>query len=153
MGDSEIEKLLYKYNRIYKENNDLYRGVAKALGVSDSVFWILYSLREQSRGATQSEICNMLYEPKQTVNSTLKKMEAEGYITMASHPDRRRKLLVLTQKGEELAEKTADKVLALECSALKEMSEADRQAFLRLFQTYTEILKEKISSITSPSSP
>ena len=153
MGDSEIEKLLYKYNRIYKENNDLYRGVAKALGVSDSVFWILYSLREQSRGATQSEICNMLYEPKQTVNSALKKMEAEGYITMASHPDRRRKLLVLTQKGEELAEKTADQVLALECSALKEMSEADRQAFLRLFQTYTEILKEKISSITSPSSP
>ena len=153
MGDSEIEKLLYKYNRIYKENNDLYRGVAKALGVSDSVFWILYSLREQSRGATQSEICNMLYEPKQTVNSALQKMEAEGYITMASHPDRRRKLLVLTQKGEELAEKTADKVLALECSALKEMSEADRQAFLRLFQTYTEILKEKISSITSPSSP
>lgn len=153
MGDSEIEKLLYKYNRIYKENNDLYRGVAKALGVSDSVFWILYSLREQSRGATQSEICNMLYEPKQTVNSALKKMEAEGYITMASHPDRRRKLLVLTQKGEELAEKTADKVLALECSALKEMSEADRQAFLRLFQTYTEILKEKISSITSPSPP
>lgn len=153
MGDSEIEKLLYKYNRIYKENNDLYRGVAKALGVSDSVFWILYSLREQSRGATQSEICNMLYEPKQTVNSALKKMEAEGYITMASHPDRRRKLLVLTQKGEELAEKTAGKVLALECSALKEMSEADRQAFLRLFQTHTEILKEKISSITSPSSP
>lgn len=153
MGDSEIEKLLYKYNRIYKENNDLYRGVAKALGVSDSVFWILYSLREQSRGATQSEICNMLYEPKQTVNSALKKMEAEGYITMASHPDRRRKLLVLTQKGEELAEKTADKVLALECSALREMSEADRQAFLRLFQTYTEILKEKISSITSPSPP
>ena len=153
MGDSEIEKLLYKYNRIYKENNDLYRGVAKALGVSDSVFWILYSLREQSRGATQSEICNMLYEPKQTVNSALKKMEAEGYITMASHPDRRRKLLVLTQKGEEPAEKTADKVLALECSALREMSEADRQAFLRLFQTYTEILKEKISSITSPSPP
>ncbi|MCI9590163.1 MAG: winged helix DNA-binding protein [Lachnospiraceae bacterium] len=153
MGDSEIEKLLYKYNRIYKENNDLYRGVTKALGVSDSVFWILYSLREQSGGATQSEICNMLYEPKQTVNSALKKMEAEGYITMATHPDRRRKLLVLTQKGEELAEKTADKVLALECSALREMSEADRQAFLRLFQTYTEILKEKISSITSPSSP
>ena len=153
MGDSEIEKLLYKYNRIYKENNYLYRGVAKTLGVSDSVFWILYSLRERSGGATQSEICNMLYEPKQTVNSALKKMEAEGYITMASHPDRRRKLLVLTQKGEELAEKTADKVLALECSALREMSEADRQAFLRLFQTYTEILKEKISSITSPSSP
>lgn len=50
MGDSEIEKLLYKYNRIYKENNDLYRGVTKALGVSDSVFWILYSLREQSGG-------------------------------------------------------------------------------------------------------
>ena len=60
MGDSEIEKLLYKYNRIYKENNDLYRGVAKTLGVSDSVFWILYSLRERSGGATQSEICNML---------------------------------------------------------------------------------------------
>lgn len=50
MGDSEIEKLLYKYNRIYKENNDLYRGVAKTLGVSDSVFWILYSLRERSGG-------------------------------------------------------------------------------------------------------
>lgn len=55
MGDSEIEKLLYKYNRIYKENNDLYRGVAKALGVSDSVFWILYSLREQSGGPLKAK--------------------------------------------------------------------------------------------------
>ncbi len=150
MGDNEIEKLLYKYNRIYKENSDLYRGVAKALGISDSVFWILYSLREKGGEATQSEICSMLYEPKQTVNSALKKMESEGYIAMASHPDRRRKLLILTPKGEELTEKTADKVLTLECSAFREMSEADRQAFLRLFQTYTEILKRKISSIISP---
>lgn len=150
MGDSEIEKILYRYNRIHKENSDLYREAAKALGVSDSVFWILYSLRETDGGATQSEICNMMYEPKQTVNSALKKMESQGYITMTSHQDRRRKLLILTPKGEELAEKTADKVLALECSAFQEMPDADRQAFLNLFQTYTEILKRKIASITSP---
>lgn len=43
------------------------------MGLSDCTFWILYALRENNARLTQSEICNFFYQPKQTVNSALKK--------------------------------------------------------------------------------
>lgn len=142
--ERSIETILWEYNTIFKENNELYRGVAKALGLPDTAFWILYALRDSNGSATQREVCSMLYEPKQTVNSALKKLESEGYIELIPGTDRRSKLIKLTEKGMDLAGQTADKVIETEHRALYKMKEQDREEFLRLFRTYTENLKEEM---------
>ena len=36
---------LVEFNRICKENNEIYHGVTRALGLTDCAFWILYTLR------------------------------------------------------------------------------------------------------------
>lgn len=146
MKERTIETTLWEYNTIFKENNEMYRGVAKVLGLTDTALWILYALRDSRGTATQREVCNMLYEPKQTINSALKKMEAEGYIELIPGKDRRSKRIRLTEKGTALAGQTADKVIEAEHRALCRMEEQDREQLLRLFRTYTEKLKEEMEA-------
>ena len=40
-----MKKGLLEFNNIVKENDDIYRCAARSLGLSDSVFWILYTFR------------------------------------------------------------------------------------------------------------
>lgn len=145
--DSKVRKRLIEYNSIFKENDELYHEVAKTLGLSDCVFWILYSLREENKALTQSEICYALHQPKQTVNSALKKLEHSGYIVLEEMRDRRSKQVRLTKKGQELAERTADRVIALEQEALWEMTETEQEMFIRLFYKYTQLLKQSMKKI------
>lgn len=145
--ENKVGKRLIEYNSIFKENDELYHEVAKALGLSDCSFWILYSLREENRALTQSEICYALYQPKQTVNSALKKLERSGYIVLEEMKDRRSKQVHLTKKGRELAEQTVDQVIALEQEALSEMTETEQGMFIRLFYKYTQLLKRSMKNI------
>lgn len=82
---------LVEFNRICKENNEIYHGVTRALGLTDCAFWILYTLRESEGEYTQRDLCAVLCEPKQTVNSALKKLEQEGLLELRPMSDKRSK--------------------------------------------------------------
>ena len=71
-----------------------------------------------------------LLEPKQTVNSALKKLVAEGYLALSAGTDQRSKLVRLTPKGEQLARERVDRIPEAEAAALRAMSPDDRAAFL-----------------------
>jgi len=139
--NQNIEKNLIKYNNLIKENDELYRDIAKIFGLPDCAFWILYVLRENHKVLTQSEICNMLYQPKQTVNSSLKKLEYDGFIELTEMDDRRSKQVRLTEKGITLAKSTVDNVILAEYKALSGLTEEEQNNFILLFQKYTNLLK------------
>lgn len=146
---SEKEHLL-EYNRLYKENDELYRNAARELGLNDCAFWILYFLWENAEGAdglTQSDICSMIYTPKQTVNSSLKRLEEDGYLRLTEGSDRRSKLVGLTSRGKELAAETVDRVMEAELRAMGKLTEEEQTAFLGLFRKYTDLLKGEIRKI------
>lgn len=147
MDKNEVEKILVQYNSIIKECDGLYREIAKIYGLSDSVFWILYALREEKQEMTQSELCNTIYQPKQTVNSALKKMERDGYLELTARGDRRSKQICLTQTGIQLAEATVDYVISAEHRALSGLTEKERNTFITLFQKYTDLLRDSINRI------
>ena len=113
-----LSKKMLELNEIMKETDDLYRNLAKKFKMSDCMIWILYILREDDRSVTQSDICNMMYMPKQTVNSSLKKMEAEGYIELLNINDKRSKQVCLTEKGVDLANNTVDIIISKENKSL-----------------------------------
>ena len=90
-------------NMIEKEISDFYGRISSGSVFSDSALWILYFLRLTGKPLTQSEICTMMFQSKQTVNSTLKKLCDEGYIIFkSSEKDKKRKPIYLTEKGERL---------------------------------------------------
>lgn len=145
MSEYMMSKRLFEYNSIIMENDDIYRHVARKFGLSECTFWILYSLREDNTCLTQRKLCNMLSQPKQTVNSALKKLEADGYLELCLGEDRRSKQIRLTKKGEALATKTVDKVIALENRTFDIFTKEEQEQFLRLFRKYTDNLKIQLS--------
>ena len=82
MKNIGAEKQLSEYNHVYKENTAIYRDLSIRLGLNESTFWILYTLRIEEPPVTQSDMCAILAYPKQTVNSALKKLEQEGLLTL-----------------------------------------------------------------------
>ncbi len=143
------KEYLSKLNNIIKENDEIYRNVAKSLGLPDCAFWILYILREEGNITTQSEICSAIYLSKQTVNSAMKKLESDGYLQLLNTNDRRSKQVSLTPKGLALTEKTVDRVIARETDALSGMTLDEKETFLRLYRKYTDILNVSMKTLTA----
>ena len=138
---------LLKFNTIFKENDDIYHRMADQFGLSDSAFWILYTLRESAIPITQKQLCESIYMSKQTINSALKSLERNGFITLATGKDRRRKFLVLTDSGQELTSQTVDRVIEQEQLAIASMGQESMEQFLSLFRTYTNALKQQFQTI------
>lgn len=136
------DKYLWLLNHRLKENDDWYQQAAKLLGLSDSTFWILYMLYDYPDGITQSEICSMSCFPKQTVNSSLKKLETDGTISLAPGSDARSKKIILTAAGRELIENTVVKVRHAEYAALNGMTEAEKDALISTLDKFTRLLNE-----------
>lgn len=142
----ESNRLMAAFNTMWHEQNEIYRKTAKRFGLSESVFWILYSLTEAGGTLGQSEICAEICQPKQTTSSALKSLERNGIVTM-SEAGGRRKSVTLTQKGQTLAEQTARKIIEAENTAMEELSAEEQKLFLELFNKYNKLLSKKIGDI------
>ena len=145
--EQDAKRMLLEYNRETKRLDDLYRCAAKQCGISECAFWILYTLRAEERQFTQAEICEFLIEPKQTVNSALKKLEAEGYLTLSAGADQRSKRVCLTEKGERFVKAHVDRVPEAEAAALGAMTAAERNALIRLTGRYRALFAQKLNCI------
>ena len=126
---------LVEFNRICKENNEIYHGVTRALGLTDCAFWILYTLRESEGEYTQRDLCAVLCEPKQTVNSALKKLVEEGVLRLeAADGNLKNKRVCLTEAGEAFLRRTVDRVFGVESAAAARLTEEERSALVALSQ-------------------
>ena len=138
----EKRSALTAYNEIYQEQTDLYRAAARQCGLPDCAFWVLYTLRDAARPLTQSDICAAVCQPKQTVHSSLKKLESAGCLRFTEGRDRRSKYLALTPQGEALAARTVDRVIAAETEAMGTLAEPERTQFLALSRRYNAALRQ-----------
>ena len=120
-------KRMLEFNEVMKENNDLYSNLAKKFKMSD--------------------ICNMMCIPKQTVNSSLKKMEAEGYIELLNINDKRSKQVSFTEKGLDLANNTVDIIISKENNALSKMDEKEQELLINLLRKFNDLLKDSFLEI------
>lgn len=147
MNPRALDLRLKQYNDIMKENDELYRGMARKLGLSECEFWILYYLRTGYGEPMQSGICNSFYLPKQSIHSALKKLETDGYIVQTAGGNRRSKRILLTERGESLCERTVDDIIRAEMEALGGLSAEEQEVFMQLFAQYTNQLKLNMRGI------
>lgn len=146
-----LSPLLLEYNTLFKANDKLYRDLASRFGLSESAFQILYTIRESAVPLTQKQLCESVFSSKQTINSALKTLERDGYITLTTGKDRRTKYLVLTDSGKELASRTVDLVIEQEQVAIASMGEETASQFLTLFRDFTDRLKQQFQTIAPAS--
>ncbi|MCI7442013.1 MAG: MarR family transcriptional regulator [Clostridium sp.] len=136
-----INKKWALINKINKEFDDLYHKMAVHYNLSDSAFWILYSLYTSKKPCTQKEICDNWCFSKQTINSAIKNLEQIGYIS------RGYKKIVLTPLGLEVAEKTIHEVIEIENKSLSKINEEELDTIINLFQKTLSSFKEEANKI------
>lgn len=140
--------LLEQMNRQFNECNALYHELAVHYGVSDTVFWLLYSLYNSSEPQTQNRLCMEWNLPKQTMNSAVASMVKQGLLELEPAPGRYSgKLLHLTPAGRELAAKTAKPVYSAEQAALEQLGMAEAEYFVRLGQEHLNAIRTEFNKI------
>ena len=141
-----MSRQLIEFNHIYKEFNDIYREAALKVGLSLSGFDILYSICEMGDGCLQRDISQVCCIPKQTVNSSIRKLEQDGYLILEKGKGRDMHIH-LTEKGQKLMEEKIYPVIEAENSAFSSMSEEDCKKMLELYEKYNMELRENIQKL------
>ena len=98
-------------------------------------------------GISQRDICVQMCIGKQTVNSSIHKLEREGVVVLKSGQGRRGLLAHLTPEGLELAERTIAPMVEAELAALREFDDRELELSLLLGRRYTDALRSHFADI------
>lgn len=132
-------------NRIDKELDGLFHDYASSHGISDVTLFILYVLCDNGEGCTQSDICGLWSYPRQTVNSSLKKLEKDGYLRLSAvSGNKKNKGIFFTDAGRRLAERIAAPVIAAEDAVFDAMNENELALLISLTQKRNLLLRREL---------
>lgn len=134
-----------RFNRLMLQTDSVYHEAALKLGLTDSAMMILYAVLDGGGSCPISDICAFGIN-KQTVNSALRKLEAEDTVFLEAAGGRRKNVR-LTEKGMELAEKTVLKIINIENEIFASWTKNERETYIELTKQYMDQLSEKISKI------
>lgn len=140
-----ISKDMKRFNYLLTETDNVYHEAAVKLGLSDSAMQILYTICDYDEGDScpLREVCRRTGISKQTVNSAIRKLEKEGILYLEQSGARTKKLS-LTQKGKQLAERTALKVIKAENDILDSWTREDVEKYLEMTERFLTSLKEEV---------
>lgn len=146
----KVFSMLIEYNRLFRELDNLYHNYAKSCGLSDSTLWILYSIYEDKEIHTQKDLCESWSYSKQTVNSSMKNLIANGYIKLtALSENRKNKQMILTESGEELVQRFIAPLMNAEQNAFSRLSSDEQNKFLKLTKKHVDLLQAEIFNLIS----
>ncbi len=132
---------LKENNRIYREVDGMYHELCVKMGLSDSAFLILYSIVEMEGNCSQREIADRCCISRKTINSSVKNLEKEGFVTLESGAGRD-KQIVLTKRGEQFVQEKIFPIMEVEDNAFLEMEPDERRELLRLNAKYAEAFRK-----------
>lgn len=137
---------LARLNLLTSEINGVFHDAAQSMGLSDSAMHILHTICFLGEPCALADIIRLTGISKQTIHSSLRKLEQENILYLRSDGSRR-KLVCLTDSGKALAQRTAGRMLRLEKEIFSSWTEADRDAYLSLTERYLTGLKEKTKKL------
>lgn len=138
-----ISKYLKEYNHIYKEANDIYHEIARKLQLSDSALDIFYTIFEMGDNCLQRDICKASCMPEQTVNSSIRKLQTDGYLTLS--PGKGRSMHIhLTPSGQKLIQEKLVPLIRIENDAFEDMTVEECEQLIHLNAKYNQTLRSSI---------
>lgn len=140
--EQKIQQQLNSLNRLYKETDEIYRGIAGRFGLTDTAFWILYAISHTDGDCTQNDLCNDWFYPVQTINSAVSNLQKKGLVRLETIPcTRNRKRILLTEDGNQFAKRIVSKIDELEKNAFLMFTEEERENYISLYQRHLENIK------------
>lgn len=129
-----------RINLLMCEVDRVFHDAAQALGLPDSVMQILYTICNLGSPCPIGDIIRTTGISKQTINSSLRKLEAGGYIYLQA-ADGKKKLVCLTESGKALTRSTAGRIMDLENQIYASWTKEELEQYLDLTQRYLTALK------------
>lgn len=137
---------LRQFNHLASEIDAVYHQAALKLGLSDSAMVILYTICNSGDACLLCDVTRSAGISKQTVNSALRKLEAEGIVYLEA-VNGRQKRVCLTGDGKRLVQKTVLRVIQAENEIFSAWTDAEQETYLALTQRYLSAFREKIQTL------
>lgn len=147
--DARMEHANREYNNLFRLGNELYHNVAARMELSDSAFDILYALDELGEGCLQKDVCATASMTKQTVNTSVHKLERAGIVELRVERGRGTHLY-LTPAGRVLVAERIRPLVAAEEAAFADLAPQECEELLRLSRVYLERLRERAGALPYP---
>ena len=138
--------LFQKYLQIDHQIDEFYHTLAQGLGLSDSALWVLWSLAELGEGCTQRDICRQFFLSKQTVHSSVQKLERGGCLSLRPREGREVSLF-LTDQGRELVREKVLPIMEAERAAAEGLTEEEWGTMIRLSRKWLSLFRKAAASI------
>lgn len=129
-------------NKQIKEMVGIYRDAVKQLDISESEFWIWYTLVAMDGDYTQQDICSVWSLPKQTVNTIITHMKLKKYAYLEAIPGtRNHKVIRLTDEGRKYGEKVVLPISKAEERAFEKISPDEFTLVTNIFGKYIDVIR------------
>lgn len=135
---------LKRFNLLVSEIDTVYHDAALRMGLSDSAFLILYTVCWCEGECLLSDITTGA--SKQTINSALRKLEADNIVYLKVFEGRKKKVC-LTKKGYHFVEETVLRLIGMENEIFDSWLEKEKNIYIELTQRYLSAFREKIKEL------
>ena len=141
----EKHPVLNEFDRLNNMIDEFYHEIAVRQGLSDSAYAILQALLVLGNGCTQTDIYRYTLMNKQTVNSSVKRLQQDGLIAFSPGTGRELKIK-LTAAGADIVSKKVLPIEQAENEVFEEMTAEEHQQLLHLVGKYLDSFKSKVTA-------
>lgn len=141
-----IREKLNRFNYLFGETEAAYHEVSLKMGYSDSAMKILYAICDNGGSCPLRTIRRRSGLSKQTMNSAIRKLEAEGVLYL-ENAGARAKNACLTDAGRAVAERTAMRIQQIENDILACWTKEEVETYLRLTERFLADFKERTAQL------
>lgn len=142
--DRTIKDQIDTINQRIKELNSLYHIAAIKSDISDGEISIWSVLLESDGEYSQQDLSDLLFLPKQTVNSIISNLVKKGFVFLEHVPGtRNRKVIRLTEEGRDYGESKVRWIFQAEEKALEQTDPEQVQACIEMIEKYISHLKKE----------
>ena len=146
MLDDHRLNYVRRLDYLTNEMNAIYHQSSLRLGISDSVSMVLYTIYDKGADCLLSDVYKNSGISKQTVNSAIRHLEADGVLYLEPYKGRSKRI-VLTEKGEALLQNTAARLFEAELRAFDGWTEEELRTHIGLLEKYLTALRREVERL------
>lgn len=144
--DRNHRKELHQINYLTTKMESLYHLSSLKLGITDSVSIVLYSIYDAGGECLLSDIYKGSGISKQTVNSAVRGLEADGVLYLEQHNGRAKKV-ILTDKGRDYVQRTVARLYQAEINVFDSWTQEEISTYIQLMEKYADCFRQQIEKL------
>ena len=143
----KTERVVQLFKSVNRLHHRVFDKLTDDFGVRHAHHMFLMYLHRAPQPPSQRELADACEVSPAAVAVALKKLEGDGYVTRSADPqDSRSNLLLLTERGEELARRTHRRFSETDLRMFEDFTDEERDTFARCLEKMHDSLERMLGS-------